>query len=207
MAGIVGASRNAVQALCASVFSITLSKGAIQKMVDRVSEATLPHYTAIGKLARVSPVNYIDETAWLTGGDRRWLWVMANPLVAYFQIHANRSKAAFIQLIVDWSGILVSDGYSVSPFNIVIAGRAVRTTTNDRSSSNYDVERAGAMGIPRRAGCRSHQQRGGARPPIRCVVAQTQPGDLAVRRAIAGWSGYCRYGTHAVFVVGRRFPS
>ena len=52
MAGIVGASRSAVQALCASVFGIPLSKGAIQKMVDRVSEAIMPHYDTIGEVAR-----------------------------------------------------------------------------------------------------------------------------------------------------------
>ena len=113
MAGIVGASRSAVQDLCASVFGISLSKGAIQKMVDRVSAAILPHYTAIGAVARASLVNYIDETSWLVHGDRHWLWVMANPAVAYFQIHTNRSKAAFAQLIADWTGILVSDGYLV----------------------------------------------------------------------------------------------
>jgi transposase len=113
MAGMVGASRSAVQALCASVFGISLSKGAIQKMVDRVAEAILPHYTAIGAVARTAPVNYIDETSWLTSGDRRWLWVMANPAVAYFQGHPNRSKATFAQLIADWTGILVSDGYLV----------------------------------------------------------------------------------------------
>jgi transposase len=39
---------------------------------------------------------------------------MANPEVAYFQIHPNRSKVAFRQLIAAWSGILVSDGYLVS---------------------------------------------------------------------------------------------
>jgi transposase len=82
-------------------------------MVDRVSEAILPHYTAIGEVARASLVNYIDETSWLTGGDRRWLWVMANPLVAYFQIHLTRSKGAFVHLIADWAGVLVSDGYLV----------------------------------------------------------------------------------------------
>ena len=64
MAGIAGASRSAVQDLCASVFSIALSKGAIQKLVDRVSEALVPHYTAIGEVARTSLVNYIDETSW-----------------------------------------------------------------------------------------------------------------------------------------------
>ena len=46
MAGIVGASRNAVQALCTSVFGIPLSKGAIQKMVDRASEASIPRVIA-----------------------------------------------------------------------------------------------------------------------------------------------------------------
>ena len=52
LAGVVGASRSAVQDLCSSVFGIPLSRGAIQKMVDRVSAAILPHYTAIGEVAR-----------------------------------------------------------------------------------------------------------------------------------------------------------
>ena len=42
-------------------------------------------------------VHYIDETSWLLHGTRQWLWVMANPAVAYCQIHPNRSKAAFMQ--------------------------------------------------------------------------------------------------------------
>lgn len=113
MAGIVGASRSAVQDLCASVFGIPLSKGAIQKMVDRVSAAILPHYTAIGDVVRASLVNYIDETSGLTSGDRRWLGVMAKPLGAYFQIPLHRSRGAFAQLIAEWRGILVSDGYLV----------------------------------------------------------------------------------------------
>jgi transposase len=113
MVGIVGASRSAVQDLCASVFGIPLSKGAIQQLVDRVSEALVPYYTAIGEVARAALVNYIDETSWLTHGDRHWLWGMANPQVAYFQIHPHRSKAAFAQLIADWKGILVRDGYLV----------------------------------------------------------------------------------------------
>jgi len=110
---MVGASRSAVQDLCASVLGIPLSKGAMQKLVERASAAIVPHYNAIGSVARSSRVNYIDETSWLTHGDRHWLWVMANPLVAYFQIHLHRSKVAFAQLIADWLGILVSDGYSV----------------------------------------------------------------------------------------------
>jgi transposase len=113
MAGIVGASRQTVQDLCASVCGIPLSTGALQKMVARVSAAILPHYTAIGEVARTSLVTYIDETSWLLHGARQWLWVMANPFVAYFQMHPSRSKAACVQLIADWRGILVRDGYGV----------------------------------------------------------------------------------------------
>jgi hypothetical protein len=79
-------------------------------MVDRVSAALGPHYTAIVEVARTALVHYIDETSWLLHGDRQWLWVMANPAVAYFQIHPHRSKTTFMQLIDDWRGILVSDG-------------------------------------------------------------------------------------------------
>ena len=73
----------------------------LQKMVDRVSEALASHYTAIGEVARTSLVNYIDETSWLMHGDRHWLWVMTNPVVAYFQAHAsfqNRICAAHWRL-------------------------------------------------------------------------------------------------------------
>jgi hypothetical protein len=47
MSGIVSVSRSAVQDLYASVCRIPLSKGAIQKMVNRVSEDLVPHYEAI----------------------------------------------------------------------------------------------------------------------------------------------------------------
>jgi transposase len=113
MSGIVSVSRSALQDLCASVFSIPLSKGAIQKMVNRVSVALVPHYDAIGRVARAVPVNHLDETSWFTQGLKHWLWVMTNPLVAYFQIHPTRSQTALEQLIADWKGILVSDDYGV----------------------------------------------------------------------------------------------
>jgi transposase len=66
MSGIVSVSRSAVKDLCASVFSIPLSKGAIQKMINRVSQALVPHYEAIGRVARAAPVNHLDETSWFT---------------------------------------------------------------------------------------------------------------------------------------------
>jgi transposase len=38
---------------------------------------------------------------------------MASEQVAFYMIHARRSKEAFFELIEDWAGLLVSDGYRV----------------------------------------------------------------------------------------------
>jgi transposase len=106
-------SRSAVQEFCRSVLGVPISRGAIQRAVDRVSDAITPHYEAIAEKARGTQVNYIDETAWYQHGVLAWLWVMVNPTVALFTVHASRSRAAFEALVKRWAGILVSDGYAV----------------------------------------------------------------------------------------------
>jgi transposase len=113
VSGIQGNSRSTVKEFCSSVLGIPISKGAVQKVIDRVSQAIKPHYEAIAQVAREATVNYIDETSWFINGSLMWLWVMVNTSVAFFMIHPNRSKEAFLALIKDWEGILVSDGYRV----------------------------------------------------------------------------------------------
>jgi transposase len=113
MAGIQGTSRRLIQDFCHSVLSIPISLGAIQKVIDRTSQALLPHYEAIAALARQAPVGYIDETPWYCQNVLNWLWTMTTETVSLFLIHPNRSKAACFELIDDWSGLLVRDGYGV----------------------------------------------------------------------------------------------
>jgi transposase len=113
LSGSQRGSRSAVQEFCTSVLGIPMSRGTIQRAVDRVSEAITPHYEAIAGKARAAKVNYIDETSWYQHGMLAWLWVMVNTTVALFTVHASRSQAAFEALIERWAGILVSDGYGV----------------------------------------------------------------------------------------------
>ena len=113
LAGIAANSRDMVQRFCSSVLRIPISLGAIQKVLDRASKAIKPHYGACGDKARTSDINHIDETPWYKGGKLNWLWVMTNPVVAFFMIHSNRSKEAFEALIGTWCGILVSDDYRI----------------------------------------------------------------------------------------------
>jgi transposase len=106
-------SRSMVQEFCTSVLGVPISRGAIQRVVERVSDAITPHYEAIAEKARLAPVNCIDETAWYQHGVLAWLWVMVNATVALFKVQAGRSMAAFEALVEHWAGILVSDGNGV----------------------------------------------------------------------------------------------
>ena len=111
LSGMHGTSRRLMQPFCHSVLPMPISLGAIQKVIDRVSCALLPHYGALAELARHATVGYLDETPWFCHNLLQGLWTMTTDRVSVFLMHANRSKEAFFDLIEDWKGILVSDGY------------------------------------------------------------------------------------------------
>jgi transposase len=113
LSGNKAMSRNDVKQLCASVLGVSIATGTIQKIIDRTSEALCPVYAHIGRIARGFWCNYIDETSWFKENDLHWLWAMVNEQVAFYRIDPHRSKEAFEQLIQDWQGILVSDGYGL----------------------------------------------------------------------------------------------
>ena len=113
LAGTYGNGRRMVQTFCASVLGVPISLGAIQKVLDRVTLAIDPYYTLIATQARQARVGYIDETPWYCENALAWLWGMASEQVAFYMIHPRRSQAAFFDVIEDWSGLWVSDGYSV----------------------------------------------------------------------------------------------
>jgi transposase len=92
---------------------IPIATGTIQKIVDRTSNALLPVYEHIGRIARRFWCNYIDETSWFKQNDLHWLWAMVNERVAFYRIDPHRSKEAFENLVRDWDGILVSDSYGL----------------------------------------------------------------------------------------------
>jgi transposase len=113
MAGIQGNSRTTVQEFLRSVLNVSVSKGAIQKMIDRSSRALKAHHEAIGDVVRGAEVNFVDETSWWRKGALEWLWAMVNAHGAHFVVHPRRSREAFEALVQDWHGTLVSDGYGL----------------------------------------------------------------------------------------------
>lgn len=113
MSGVMGCSRETVRNFCSSAFSFNISTGSIQNVIDRASAAIEPIYNEIGRQVRLAPVNHVDETSFFQGGNLQWLWVLLNAQMAFFMIHAHRSKAAFQELIRNWKGILICDDYGV----------------------------------------------------------------------------------------------
>ena len=113
LSGIQGISRQAVEAFIQNVFDVPISTGAIQNVIDRVSEALSPVHRAIGESVRRASVNHVDETSWQQAGTIKWLWTMTNCLTSFFIVHSNRSQKAFEALIDNWRGILVSDNFGV----------------------------------------------------------------------------------------------
>ncbi|MBF0507498.1 MAG: IS66 family transposase [Deltaproteobacteria bacterium] len=113
LSGTQGNSRRAVQEFINSVFRVPISLGAIQKNIDRTSEAIKPIYDRLGRVARKARINHIDETSWYLKHQLVWLWVMVNSSAAYFMVQKHRAKEAFLSLIKEWTGILVSDNYGV----------------------------------------------------------------------------------------------
>ncbi|WP_300674581.1 IS66 family transposase [Desulfoluna sp.] len=113
MSGPKGLSRLSVQNLIHSMYEVHISTGAIQNIIDRATNALAPIYQRIAEVARSSYCNYVDETSWKLSHDLCWLWVMANKQVGFYRIATHRSKQAFEELVEDWNGILISDGYAL----------------------------------------------------------------------------------------------
>jgi len=113
LSGMQGVSRLAVQQFLSSVLGVSISTGALQKVIDRVSNALEPAYERIGQVARSESVGYIDETSWFKAAKLHWLWVMVTASVALYLVHPRRSRQAFKELVRHWRGILVSDNFRV----------------------------------------------------------------------------------------------
>jgi transposase len=151
LSGMYGTSRRLIQHFCHAVLHIPISLGGIQKVIDRVSCAIVPHYEAIAEVARNATVGSIDATPWFCHSTLQWLWTMTTDTVSLFLIHANRSKEAFFDLIDDWKGILVADGYGVYQTWVnrrqTCLAHLIRTTRGLAEKSNPELAACGRWAL------------------------------------------------------------
>ena len=113
------ASYRMTQALVGDLFGVRIALGTIRKLRQRVSEAVAAPVAEAKRYVQRSGVVHADETSYKQGnGDGEnpanrggWLWVVASPLVAYFEIQLSRAATVAQELLGDFTGVLVSDRY------------------------------------------------------------------------------------------------
>jgi transposase len=107
-------SRRLIHDCCHAVLHLPRSLGVVQKIIDRVSPALVPHDEAMAPLARHATVGALDETPWYCHNALHGLWTLRTPTVSLYLMHPHRSHEAFAALSEDWQGIVVSAGDGVS---------------------------------------------------------------------------------------------
>jgi transposase len=107
-------SRRLIHDFCHAVLRMPMRLGAVEKSIDRVSHALVPHEEAMANLARHATVGSLDETPWDCRNALHGLWTLRTETVSRSLMHPQRSTEACAALMEEWQGIVVSDGYGVS---------------------------------------------------------------------------------------------
>lgn len=80
--------------LLSDIFSVDLSQGTIDNMLNRLGVKAAPYYARIREeLSRSSKPVGADETGCSVNGDNHWTWVWQNQDYSYLTISANRGFA------------------------------------------------------------------------------------------------------------------
>ncbi len=82
-----------LEALCADLFGLRLSPGAIAHGLARTAERLAPQAAAIKEQVRASPVIGSDETSARVQGANWWQWVFQTPQASYHIIVPSRGGA------------------------------------------------------------------------------------------------------------------
>lgn len=108
----LGLSYGKCKQLLFQTWQISVSRGGVVKVVQRVAERVTPALPAIRQALRTAPYVEADETGWRLGGRSAWLHVLCHQQAVLYQIAPSRSaKAAAAVLGWKYAGTLVHDGF------------------------------------------------------------------------------------------------
>jgi transposase len=108
-----GLSHAKVAAVFATLFGISLTRGASVQIVLRAAERLEPADEEICERIKTSPCLTPDETGWRVEGRSAWLHVWVGRDVVCYAVEADRSASALEnQIGIGFSGKMVHDGFS-----------------------------------------------------------------------------------------------
>jgi transposase len=109
-------SRRATLTLLRDMFGARVSLGSIQTILEQCSEALLAPWEAIKAAVQAADVAHADETSWRKAGQRLWLWAALSATACCYRIDPTRARPAAKALLGSFTGLLISDRYSVYDF-------------------------------------------------------------------------------------------
>ena len=121
LSGSYRQSHRQVQALMSDLFNVTVSRGGVGRLRQEMSEAVSAPVAEAKGYVQAQTVKHSDETSFVQGNrdgqnpqkKKGWLWVLATPLVSFFEVVLSRSQATAKALIGEnFSGVVNSDRHS-----------------------------------------------------------------------------------------------
>jgi transposase len=111
--GVCHASFSTIRRFVRDVVGVTISRGQLAKLVQKVSASLQPTYeellTALPKEARLN----VDETGHPDQGERLWTWCFRAPLFTVFHIDASRGSEVLLEVLgKEFDGLIGCDYFS-----------------------------------------------------------------------------------------------
>jgi transposase len=112
--GACHASYGTIQNLLRETCGLSIAKGTLVKLCQKVSRSLGPAYDELLQQIPQQSSLHIDETSHRENGDWQWTWVFRAPQFTLFQITEKRSGDILDRVLGnEFSGTLLSDYYSV----------------------------------------------------------------------------------------------
>ncbi len=94
-------------------FGLALTPPTVLSITNRVAESTRKTYECLRKRILKAPFVHVDETDVRVAGRKYWVWVFCTPAMTFYVIQPTRGGRVVQEVLGDYKGIVVSDGYKV----------------------------------------------------------------------------------------------
>jgi transposase len=113
MKGVLHASFSTIRRYARDVMGLTISRGQLTKLVQKVSEALEEPHAALRELLRSESVLNVDETGHKDNGDLFWTWCFRAADFTVFQVADSRGSQVLVEVLGrEFAGILGCDYFS-----------------------------------------------------------------------------------------------
>lgn len=111
--GACHASFSTIRRYLRDVYNLRLSRGMLQKIIDKVSEAIAPIYEALFDNLTAQRVLNVDETGHRDSGQKMWTWCFRADRFTVFRVDPSRSSKVLLEVLgQEFDGVIGCDYFS-----------------------------------------------------------------------------------------------